>query len=370
MAAEHETQRIARLTPLADVLARIDALVKPVAPRRVATETAAGRVLAEDVVAAGGLPTAARALRDGFAVSAEAIADANSYAPVPLASPPARLDVGDLLPPGADAVAPHDAVVERGGRWEVFAAVASGEGVLAVNADMDAGVRLRSAGQRLRHADIAVLAAAGIGHVTVRAPLIRIMKGRATVDAVLDAARTLVARAIAPEGDVLDESSDLAVFGKPHLDAVIWIGGTGSGRRDVWVHAVASTGRLEVHGIGLTPGETSALGFFDEQPVLLIPGRMDAALAAWLVIGRRMLARLSGSTDEPPAIMAVLARKVASPLGLAEVVPVRCRDGKAEPIASGYWPLQAIAQADGWILVPADSEGYPAGAQVMVRAWP
>ena len=31
-------QRIARLTPLADVLARVDALVKSVAPREIATE--------------------------------------------------------------------------------------------------------------------------------------------------------------------------------------------------------------------------------------------------------------------------------------------------------------------------------------------
>ena len=65
-----------------------------------------------------------------------------------------------------------------------------------------------------------------------------------------------------------------------------------------------------------------------------------------------------------------LSRKVASPLGLAEVVPVRVRYGAAEPLASGYWPLAAIAQADGWILVPPDSEGYPAGAEVVVRPWP
>ena len=32
------------------------------------------------------------------------------------------------------------------------------------------------------------------------------------------------------------------------------------------------------------------------RPVLLLPGRLDAALAVWLVLGRRMLARLSGGT--------------------------------------------------------------------------
>jgi molybdopterin biosynthesis enzyme len=67
---------------------------------------------------------------------------------------------------------------------------------------------------------------------------------------------------------------------------------------------------------------------------------------------------------------AKLARKIASPLGFAELVPVRMRDGAAEPIASGYLSLAALAQAQGWILVPADSEGYPAGAEVMIRAWP
>ena len=65
-----------------------------------------------------------------------------------------------------------------------------------------------------------------------------------------------------------------------------------------------------------------------------------------------------------------LTRKVASNLGLAELIPVRLRDGEAEPLGSGYLPLQTIAQADGWILVPADREGHPAGTSVMVRPWP
>ena len=32
--------------------------------------------------------------------------------------------------------------------------------------------------------------------------------------------------------------------------------------------------------------------------------------------------------------------------------------------------MQALARAEGWILVPADSEGYPPGARVVVRPWP
>ena len=67
---------------------------------------------------------------------------------------------------------------------------------------------------------------------------------------------------------------------------------------------------------------------------------------------------------------ATLTRKVASNLGLAELIPVRLRDGEAEPLGSGYLPLQALAQAEGWILVAADREGHPEGTSVMVRLWP
>ena len=73
--------------------------------------------------------------------------------------------------------------------------------------------------------------------------------------------------------------------------------------------------------------------------------------------------------EEQP-FLAELSRKVASSLGVAEVVPVRRRFSQVEPLAGAYLAPQTLARADGWILVPADSEGYPAGAQVPVRPWP
>ena len=73
-------QRIDRLTPLADVLARLDAMVEPVAPRSAALSAAQGRTLAEDVVVASPIPPAARALRDGWAVSSDLTIDASGYA--------------------------------------------------------------------------------------------------------------------------------------------------------------------------------------------------------------------------------------------------------------------------------------------------
>jgi molybdopterin molybdotransferase len=67
---------------------------------------------------------------------------------------------------------------------------------------------------------------------------------------------------------------------------------------------------------------------------------------------------------------AVLTHKVTSMVGLAELVPVRCDGASATPIASGYVPLSALAQADGWILIRPESEGYPAHSEVVIRPWP
>jgi len=62
-------QRIASLTPLRDVLARIEALVKPVAAQRINDLTnALGHIAAEDVTAGPPLPMTAIALRDGWAL--------------------------------------------------------------------------------------------------------------------------------------------------------------------------------------------------------------------------------------------------------------------------------------------------------------
>ena len=101
-----------------------------------------------------------------------------------------------------------------------------------------------------------------------------------------------------------------------------------------------------------------------------MPGRIEAALAAWLTIGRRLLARLSFRLIEDQPFLLELARPVTSTRGLAEIVPVRRRAAQVEPLASGDWSPQTIARADGWILVPAESDGFPAGTKVAMRPWP
>jgi molybdopterin biosynthesis enzyme len=374
MAAASETiQTISRLTPLADVLAMLDLRVKPVTPRTLDVTAAAGRTLAGDAQA-GARPAATVALADGWALSADATLGAGPYAPVPLLRPPQRVEVGQPLPPDTDSVAPFDAVRVTRGTAEALVTVNPGDGVLASGGDSDPGIPLRRVGERLRMTDIAAFAAAGLSRIIVREPRVRVLPLRGS--GIVIAAAGLLAGDIDRRGGAvkLDEAGrDLGtVLAAESTDAIVVIGGTGTGRNDTSVHTLARDYELALHGIAVTPGETAALGFAGPRPILLLPGRLDAALAVWLLVGRRILERLAAAHNQQveQAETLPLARKVTSTVGLAEIVPVRRGEGKAEPLASKYLPLSSLTRSDGWILVPADSEGYPAGSMVQVRPWP
>jgi molybdopterin biosynthesis enzyme len=377
VAAQTETtQRIARLTPLGDALTLIDSIA-PVTPRQLALAGAAGRVLAADLRADAARPAAPLALRDGWAVRADLLADAGAYAPALLPAVPRRVQVGDAMPADADTVAEADAVVIQAGRAEAVAPVAPGEGVLPARADAESGSVLRRAGERLRHTDLAVLAGLGVAAVAVREPRVRVVcAGRP--GEVMRACGAFVAAAVDSCGGVAileppaaaEAEAFEAALHHEAADAVIAIGGTGEGHGDGNVRALAALGTLRFHGLGVSPGETTAFGVVGSRPVLLVPGRLDATLSMWLVLGRALLARLADAREQATPVPLALTRKVASPIGLATVVPVRRRGDGVEPLASGYLPLGALAQADGWILVPADSEGYPAGTRVHVRSMP
>lgn len=363
-------QRIIRLAPLADVLAALGRIASAAARER-PVAAAQGRALAADVLSGATLPAHAVALRDGLAVRAEWSLDASSYAPALLPSEPVRVDSGEALPDGADAVAPFDAVELDGSGARMTMTVAPGDGVLPAGADAAADMPLLRAGTRLAGRHAALLTAAGIRQVSVRAPHILLAKAKPDDSRIVAGALAAVARDCETHGCTAEAGASLShALAAGGADATVAVGGTGSGRDDRAVTALAEAGKVLFHGIGIGPGETTALGLVGARPVLLLPGRLDAALAAWLLIGRPMMARLSGATERETFFPATLTRKVAGAIGLAEVVPVRLDNGEAEPLASGTWPLAVLARANGWILLPAASEGHPAGARVEVRPLP
>ena len=370
IALEHR-QRIARLTPLDDVTRRIALRVAAVAPRQLAPTAALGATLAQDIAAAKPHPSASLALIDGWAVESDRTTFADAYAPALL---PVRREiaVGEVLSAGTDAVAPLDAVQWHGGKGELATPVAPGDGVLLPGTDTAADELLWRAGHRLRAGDIAVLQALGVPAAPVRKPRICLARARRGGDDIINAIVSFVACAIAAEGgEPIPSAADVeAVLASEAADAVIVTGGTGSGPGDGSVEALRRTGVVEAHGVAISPGETAAFGIAGSRPALLIPGRLDAAVAVWLLIGRPLMARLCGVERTAPSCESVLTGKVSSTVGLTEVVPVCRTSGGVKPVAAKYLPLATLAHADGFIVIPAASEGLGPGAAVTVTSLP
>jgi molybdopterin biosynthesis enzyme len=366
-------QRITRLTPLDEVLASIQGRVKAVVPRSADLASALDRTLADDIAVEQPMPEAALALRDGWALRSDFTTDASSYAPAPIPAA-VRIETGQPLPSDADAVALSDTVAMCAAQAQALSPVAPGEGVLAAGADLATGAVLLPAGRQLRPLHVALLALSGVASVTIREPRLRIARARPRPDSMIDAAIENIEQAVRCGGGRLVKGEMHAPLShaltQADADAVIVVGGTGCGRNDNTVATLATVGEVQVHGIALTPGETAGFGMAGDQPVLLLPGRLDAALAVWHMLGRVMLARLAANAEQPCMRRAKLTRKVSSNAGLSELVAVRCEGLFANPLASGYAPISALAQANGWLLVPSGSEGYQAESEVMIRPWP
>ncbi len=234
---------------------------------------------------------------------------------------------------------------------------------LAADAVPDNAKRLT--GARLRRIDVALLASLRAERVAIRTPRVLVVRTGKSGN-IADAICTLIAGAIEGEGGISSiEAKPLdSALNQENCHAVIAIGS------DANLRMLANLGRIEFDGVTLSPGGAIAFGNVNGRPVLLLPERIEAALAAWLTLGRRLLARLAFRLIEEQPYLLELARAITSTHGLAEIIPVRRRAAQVEPLAGGDWTMQTVARADGWILVPAENEGHPAGTKVAMRPWP
>jgi molybdopterin molybdotransferase len=354
----------------------------PQAIERVALAAAAGRLLATDLSASYDLPEWTQAAVDGYALRAADTLGAGDYNPLPLrlhasGSPLASggacpvLD-GEALPAGADAVLPLDQAELSGTLLEVTRTLASGEGVALAGGECRAGERLLAAGRRLRAQDLGRLALAGLAEVPVHASpqVLLLLAGRFTRDANGPMLASLVGR----DGgrlrgiEVVAEEPRLTdALRRGDTDLFLVAGGTGFAASDCAARALAAVGTVEIDGLAIHPGETTALGQVGDRPVVLLPGAPLACLCAYELIAARALRRMTGRPGAVPYREATLTltRKLVSRIGRTELARLRIAGATAEPLATAEGRLLATAvQADGFLLVPEHSEGYAAGSPI------
>jgi molybdopterin molybdotransferase len=362
------TQRpAAELTSLDRALARLLDGVQAVAPVECLLADAVGAIAAGEPQRVA-LPPYDTATTDGWAMRAHDLVGASSYSPLLLQTAPVWVEAGDRLPAGCDCVLDETSVVQHGPLFEALAEAIPGEGVRRAGEDMAAGSAIVAEGRCIAATDLMIARNAGRDRLTVRRPHVRVVEvpagdGRSTSAAFIAiAAREGGARVSVTKAADRNAQSIAAALSEG-CDMLLIVGGSGVGRSDAAVAALAARGEIVAHGLALRPGRTTAAGRIGPTPAIVIPGAPSHALAAWLALARPVLDRLTMRRPRH-AIVRPLTRKIASAIGSAELVLLKAVDGDWRPIATGDLPLQQIAGADAWLIVPAESEGYAAGAHV------
>jgi molybdopterin biosynthesis enzyme len=364
------TQRLPpSLTPLETALAALLDRLAPVAPVALLLADALGCVAA-DMPALKALPPADIAASDGWALRARDLVGASSYSPLPLARPPVWVEAGDAMPEGCDCVIDSDLVDQTGPMVQVLAEATPRQGVRRLGGDIAQAGSVIAAGWRVRPLDLLVARAAGLERLNVRRPRLRVVNipatsgHAATAQLISENARAAGASVVLVEAKGRDAASIATALDIDGCDLLVTIGGSGVGRTDAAIAALARRGEVLAHGIALQPGKTSAVGRIGKIPVIALPGAPDQALAAWWTLALPVLDRLSGRLPRQQPVTLPLHRKIASSVGVTEMVLLERNQGAWLPIAIGDMSLRTIARADGWLAVPAASEGFAAGTPV------
>jgi molybdopterin molybdotransferase len=358
----------ASLTPLEAALTALLDRLEPVPSLEISLAEALGCVAAE-VPPFKAFPPRDIAAADGWALRARDLVGASSYSPLPLAKPPVWVEAGDRMPENCDCVIDTDQVELTGPMVQVLAEAIPGQGIRRTGGDIAGTDSVIVAGRPVRAQDLLVARAAGLKTLHVRRPRLCVVdipaaSGQAVTAAlIVESARVAGASVAVVQAAGRDADSIAAALDTHSCDLVVTIGGSGVGRTDAAIVALAQRGEVFAHGIALQPGRTSAAGRIEKIPVVALPGAPDQALAAWWTLVLPVLDRLSGRRPRA-AVTLPLVRKIASSVGVAEIVLLEKIEGAWMPLAVGDLSLEAIARADAWLVVAGDAEGFAAGTPV------
>ena len=252
------------------------------------------------------------------------------------------------MPSGADAVLPLEAGEAVGSILEICAPVARGQNVGIMGQAAKAGDVAIAQGRRLGAPEIALAALLGVQRLDVlRRPdvaLVVVGPKPPAFEAIATALSCLitrdggVARVISAGNGGLAES----IRSSAGADIVLVAGRSGWGDDDEAASAiVAAGGRLDHHGLALTPGGSAGFGGLGDAPLLLLSGDPLAALVTYDLLAGRLVRHLAGRANELPYPIRrfKLLRKITSPIGMSEWVAVRCHGSNVEPLP--------LPQADG-----------------------
>ena len=380
-------------------------LISPVGTERTALDCCAGRVLAQDLIAAENIPPFDRSPYDGYALRAQDTRDASRAHPVTLAileEVPAgaaptktvtagtatKILTGAPIPPGADCVCMYEKTAFTMEAVTLFAPMQPGENVVRAGEDVRQGAVLARSGDVIDTGIAGTLCAQGEAFPQVyrRLRVGIISTGNEVVEAdaalmpgkIRNSNRCTLTAALEKEGmepvylglagDETDTIARLIGEGLSSCDAVLLTGGVSVGDYDLTPAAMERAGvPVLVRGVNLKPGMACAYGVEGGRPVCGLSGNPASALTNFYCIALPVLRKLAGRNDPiPPEITVSLKNGFRKKSPGTRVLRGRLdlTDGTVRmvlPDDQGNVVLSSTIGCNVMAIVPAGSGALPEG---------
>ena len=368
---------------------------------RTDTYESLGRITAEAVYAKCCSPLFNAAAMDGIAVKSAETAEAGEERPLALSlgSGYRIIDTGDPVKSPFDAVIMAEDVMETGeGVVTITKSVPGWQNVRPIGEDIAAGEMLLPSHHTIRPVDIGVLLAGGILNLEIfKKPQVSIIPTGTEI---------IMPHENPKEGDIIDSNSGMIAAmvtesgGVPHRcsivpddyqkiketvlqetersDMVIINAGSSAGTEDYTVHVLREIGQVIVHGVAMKPGKPVILAIVQGKPVIGLPGYPVSAYLAFENFAEPVLRIMAGlspnkGSSTRKTVKAVLSKRTVSSLKHREYVRVKV--GKVgdkfvcAPLARGAGAAMSLVRADGFCVIPQESEGFEAGETVDVELY-
>ena len=365
---------------------------------------AAGRILADDLVAGINVPPQANSAVDGFAiVHADLLPDRETVLPVtgraaaghPLSRPiergeAVRIFTGAPMPDGADTVMMQEDCLFEAGHVRLKPGIKKGANRRQAGEDVAAGAVALAAGTRLKPADLGLAASLGVDRLPVyrrlRAALLSTgdevcEPGEALrPGAIYDANRTMLRALlqglgceVSDRGICADRAAALAetlASAAAEHDLIVTSGGVSTGEEDHVRAAIEKLGRLDFWRLAIKPGRPVALGQVKGVPLIGLPGNPVAAALTFAILARPLILRLAGGTLTPPLTFPVtVGFSWKKRTGRREYLRCALTRENGAAVAQRYprdgaGILSSIVQSDGFVILDETTADIAPGTTV------
>lgn len=373
---------------------------------RIPLRNAAGRVLAEPIVADRDQPPFPRSTRDGYACRARDLAAgplrvigqvrAGEVWAGGALGPGEAVEImtGAPVPAGCDCVVMLEHVLLEAGHITLTGPgeLTAGDNVVPPGAEARKSEVVVPLGRRLGVTAIAAAAACGVAELTVfRRPRVAVL---ATGDELVELTQqplphqirnsnslSLAAQVSAAGGEpvafpiVPDQAAATgeAIRAAADCDLLLLTGGVSMGKFDYVETALLAQGaEFFFTGAKIQPGKPVVFGRLPAQYFFGLPGNPISTMVTFALFAAPLVRALSGEREGAPRFsLARLEEDVRVKPGLTRFLPARVegdvRGSRVRRIPwQGSGDLAAAAQANAFLVVPETAERLPAGEIVSV----